>query len=58
MITITKFIDKFKKYYKFNQDIVNIVLCHSLKVYGFVFMMVLIKQLLININITFQKDTG
>ncbi len=25
------FNDKFKKYYKFDQDIVNIVLCHSLK---------------------------
>ena len=25
------FNDKFKKYYKFNQDIVNIVICHSLK---------------------------
>jgi len=25
------FNDKFKQYYKFNQDIVNIVLCHSLK---------------------------
>ena len=25
------FNDKFKKYYKFDQDIVNIVICHSLK---------------------------
>ena len=25
------FNDKFKQYYKFNQDIVNIVICHSLK---------------------------
>ncbi len=25
------FNDKFKKHYKFNQDIVNIVICHSLK---------------------------
>ena len=25
------FNDKFKKYYKLNQDIVNIVICHSLK---------------------------
>ncbi len=25
------FKDKFKKYYKYKQDIVNIVLCHSLK---------------------------
>ncbi len=25
------FNDKFKKYYKFNRDVVNIVICHSLK---------------------------
>ena len=25
------FNDKFKQYYKFNQDIVNIVICHSFK---------------------------
>jgi hypothetical protein len=25
------FNDKFKKYCKFNQDIINIVICHSLK---------------------------
>ena len=37
------FNDKFKKYYKLNKDIVNIVLCTSLNGYGLVFIMVLIK---------------
>jgi|688.fasta_scaffold1490671_2 hypothetical protein len=35
--------DKFKKHDKIDQDIVNIVICHLLKNYGLVFVMVLIQ---------------
>ncbi len=39
------FNDKFKQYYKSNQDIVNIVICHSLKVYGSVLLWFSLKKL-------------